>query len=646
MVETQLTDFICCFLRKFPGFESYQGQQMVLRQQNSAVCKRPATARRCMGRKKRARPSILRRSRDSLLAARHVIVLAALFAVICLSAANASPDDRTPFVSLYASPKPFLSAIAAERRSPPAGLRVTGISVPHHLLAADLIARGFQAASGGQYDRVIIVSPDHFSRSRRPMATTRRDIDTVFGPVHNDREATDALLQMDELFDDSDLFAKEHGIAALLPFIRHFFPNAKIVPIAISYSATREECDRALALLEKQIGTRTLIVQSTDYSHYLSSDVARQRDQETLNIIAANDAEDVFRLVQPDHMDSRASQYVQMKLQSGVYKSHATVIANRNSAEYSAMGRRTTSYIVTVYTERLSTGAELRYPDQEVMYFGGDSFVGRWLTAPLADKAVAAAVIREIRSITGGAPMVINLEGVLMDEPPEGVGNDLHVMHASLAIPILKALNVKVAGLANNHSFDLGPLGYQESRAILQKADIVPLGHQEIVDVGPFRLLGLNFIGKFDYQGYPVVKDNDLDAICGMKARPPLLAFVHWGEEYTDVTGPLQYAAAQAMQACGIAAIVGAHPHRAANSIEAMQGGEYELVYSLGNLLFDQTADRGSGALLELRMFKQGTYAARLIPIANLFDMSVEQLKGRQRQPVGTKTDSEHNKAD
>ena len=561
---------------------------------------------------------------------------AILLVVMSVVAANASADVGPAFASLYDTSKPFLSAIAAERRPPAAGLHVTGISVPHHLLAADLIARGFRAASGSQYDRVIIVSPDHFSRSRRPMATTRRDIDTVFGFVRNDREATDTLLQMDDLFDNSDLFAKEHGIAALLPFVRHFFPNAKIVPIAISYSATREDCDRALALLGTLVGARTLVVQSTDYSHYLRADIARQRDQETLNIIAANDADAVFRLIQPDHMDSRASQYVQMKLQSGVYNSHGTVIANRNSTHYSAMGDRTTSYVVTVYSERPPTGAELRYPDQEMIYFGGDSFVGRWLTAPLADKKVVAAVVREVRSLTGGAPMVVNLEGVLMDEPPEGIGNDLHVMYAGLAVPILKALNVKVASLANNHSFDLGPPGYQESRAILQKSGIVPLGHKEIVDFGPFRLLGLNFIGKFDYHDYPAVKDEDLAAVCGMKAAPPLLAFVHWGKEYTNAAGPAQYAAAQAMQDCGVGAIVGAHPHRAANAIEALQGGEYAMLYSLGNLLFDQTAERGSGALLELRVFQQGTYAARLMPLPNLFDESIGLMHGQQQEPPQT----------
>src|SRR4029079_11250851 len=113
--------------------------------------------------------------------------------------------------------------------------------------------------------------------------------------------------------------------------------------------STRSDWDAAVAMLEKLMKPGTLIVQSTDFSHYLPHQTAVRRDQETLNIIAANDSVGVAGLVQPDHMDSKGSQYIQMRLQADSMKAHGVVIANRNSAEYSAFGTKTTSYIVTVY---------------------------------------------------------------------------------------------------------------------------------------------------------------------------------------------------------------------------------------------------------------------------------------------------------
>ena len=86
--------------------------------------------------------------------------LMAIVAALALWVA-AAPAADNPFLPAQ-DPVPLLAAIEAETPdfTPPAG--VTGITVPHHLLAADLIARGFWAASAGQYDRIILISPDHF----------------------------------------------------------------------------------------------------------------------------------------------------------------------------------------------------------------------------------------------------------------------------------------------------------------------------------------------------------------------------------------------------------------------------------------------------------------------------------------------------
>jgi poly-gamma-glutamate synthesis protein (capsule biosynthesis protein) len=359
----------------------------------------------------------------------------------------------------------------------------------------------------------------------------------------------------------------------------------------------------------------------------LTQEIAIRRDQETLNVIAANDLDAVAALRQPDHMDSKGSQYIQMRLQAGVKKARGIVIANRNSAEYSAMGTKTTSYIVTVYTPTPEDGTKFRYDDQDVVFFGGDTFIGRWFTRPLADPDVQSDVVAKIRAVTGGSPLIVNLEGVVVDDPPGGVDRDLHMMHASLAIPILRELNVRAAGLANNHSSDLGPVGLSGSASLLKAAGITPLQHMQVTDLGRFGVIAVNFIGRRDYRNYPVVRSPaDLQALCHMDARSPLVALVHWGEEYTHVAQPANYAAADALHDCGVNLIVGAHSHQAALGIEAIHGGEFQMTFSLGNLLFDQRGEHASSALIELRFFKQGTFAVRLVPLPNLYEFAAEDL--------------------
>jgi len=198
---------------------------------------------------------------------------------------------------------------------------------------------------------------------------------------------------------------------------------------------------------------------------------------------------------------------------------------------------------------------------------------------------------------------------------------------------------VRATSLANNHSHDLGAAGLRESVAVLKRAGITPLQHMQAVDLGRFGLIAINFIGSRDHRGYPVVKSSaDLQSLCRMKARSPLIALVHWGEEYHRVAQAANYTAAQALHTCGVNAIIGAHSHHAAQRVEAMQGGEFAMVFSLGNLLFDQRGERVSSALVELRLFKQGTFATRIVPLPNLFELATGELarKASGEQPAAS----------
>src|ERR1700730_738219 len=203
----------------------------------------------------------------------------------CSLSHAASPEAYPP---MFPDPAVFLKAIEQECGATRPLARVTGITVPHHLLAADLIARGFCGAAASRVDRVILLSPDHFHRAKRPFATSAARFRTALGPVLPDRAAVSSLLLRPDLFEQSDLFRREHGIATLLPFVAHFFPNSIIVPIVVSPNAKRADWEQAVARLLPLIGPHTLVVQSTDFSHYLRSWIAQQRDQETLNVLSAN----------------------------------------------------------------------------------------------------------------------------------------------------------------------------------------------------------------------------------------------------------------------------------------------------------------------------------------------------------------------
>src|SRR5438105_10992404 len=108
-------------------------------------------------------------------------VLACLLVLVLGWPASSAEDTDNRFLAPAQDREFIMRALERERATAAPQLAITGVTVPHHLLAADLIARGVLAASGGAYERVLILSPDHFRALKTPFGITTADLPTVFG---------------------------------------------------------------------------------------------------------------------------------------------------------------------------------------------------------------------------------------------------------------------------------------------------------------------------------------------------------------------------------------------------------------------------------------------------------------------------------
>jgi AmmeMemoRadiSam system protein B len=530
------------------------------------------------------------------------------------------------FRALYPDRELFLRSIEASGQRKVSRHEVSGLTVPHHLLAADLIAHAFRIAEGARYDKIVVLFPDHFKKARLPFATTLRDFETAFGLVRTDQAAAAKLLGHRRLVETSDLLEKDHGIGAILPYIRHFFPGIEVVPIAVALGSQKADWDHLVSALDGIVTGRTLIVQSTDFSHYLPPHAALQHDQEVLNILSAADREAVADLVQPKHLDSRGAQYIQMRLQRAHFQSNPVVILNRNSQAYSdRRERETTSYIVQIYPSRRSKPVVRQHEDisSKTYCFVGDTFFGRHMLDVIADPERARRLLAELKSVLNGCPLVVNLEGVLVDEMPTNLGQTRLAMPAGLAIEWLKSLNVIAVSIANNHAMDLGEGAFRDMADKLEASGFRVLKHGDVQDLGLFRVTALTDLNSTGDRRTDLISRDDIERLAQANAAPPLFAFLHWGTEYEDRASARERELADGLRRSAVSLIVGAHPHRASQGIESLAGGQAQLAYSLGNFLFDQRSELVSGALLEVTLFDQGTFFTRLIPLPNFYKDSL-----------------------
>src|SRR5262245_37008365 len=86
---------------------------------------------------------------------------------------------------------------------------------------------------------------------------------------------------------DAAAHAREHSLEVMLPFVQRLAPHAKIVPL-VGGDAPAGDVGRVLEALWG--GAETLIVISSDLSHYLSYAEGRARDEHTAARIARLDA--------------------------------------------------------------------------------------------------------------------------------------------------------------------------------------------------------------------------------------------------------------------------------------------------------------------------------------------------------------------
>ena len=130
--------------------------------------------------------------------------------------------------------------------------------------------------------RVILLGPVH-RVPVRGLALPDADVfATPLGEVELDAGAIAALINLKQVVVSSAVHYQEHSIEVQLPFLQMVLDDFKLVPLAVG-DATPEEVAEVLDILWD--GPETLIVVSSDLSHYLSYEMAKAVDTQTVQSI-------------------------------------------------------------------------------------------------------------------------------------------------------------------------------------------------------------------------------------------------------------------------------------------------------------------------------------------------------------------------
>lgn len=154
--------------------------------------------------------------------------------------------------------------------------------VPHagYPYSAQVAAFGFAQLKDSRVDTVFLIGPSHRVYFSGVAADDSDSWETPLGKVPLDREKLDLLMKKDpDISINSAAHAAEHSLEVELPFIQKMFPGAAIVPLSM-LEPEPETCEKlasALAVL-LQDNPRTVLIASSDLSHYHSAEQAEKLD--------------------------------------------------------------------------------------------------------------------------------------------------------------------------------------------------------------------------------------------------------------------------------------------------------------------------------------------------------------------------------
>jgi len=134
--------------------------------------------------------------------------------------------------------------------------------------------------------RVVLIGPAHYVRLRGIAAPTVNAFETPLGDVPVDVEALSEIADLQFVIRADAPHAPEHALEVELPFLQTALGSFRVVPLLVGDAAPQ---DVAHVLRRVWGGPETLIVVSSDLSHYHSYETARRLDLATAAAIEHGD---------------------------------------------------------------------------------------------------------------------------------------------------------------------------------------------------------------------------------------------------------------------------------------------------------------------------------------------------------------------
>ena len=176
----------------------------------------------------------------------------------------------------------------ARQRVPARAASPKAVIAPHagYVYSGAIAASAYAriAALRGRVTRVVLIGPCHRVAVRGLALPAAQAFDTPLGRIEVDAEACARVSRHPGVITSAAAHAQDHALEVQLPFLQHALGRFTLVPL-LAGAARPEVVARVLE--ELWGGAETLIVISSDLSHYLPYAAAVREDRSTMDAVLA-----------------------------------------------------------------------------------------------------------------------------------------------------------------------------------------------------------------------------------------------------------------------------------------------------------------------------------------------------------------------
>jgi len=477
----------------------------------------------------------------------------------------------------YENPQIFMEGIYAADKEidpPSAAYPIRAVILPHHLTATRSMAAGVRMLQNQSFKHILLLSPDHFDQCPTPLCTVNSLQETQFGKVYSDRQTVRTLSESQLTTIAPEIFKKEHGVHAVLPYIAHYFPDTPVTAVVLSQKNWKSYSGALLENIKSVLKNDTILMVSSDFSHYLSLTKSNEADERTAETLFSKNLEGVAQLKNPDQTDCAQCLWVlgSIAAERGFY--NPSTVAHTNSAillNNKSVQETTSHFAMVWYQNAALTGDDLAV--------AGDVTMTRTKRTPKMKPPMQTFW-------SGSGLRVVNLEGPLLETCPP----DRTMFNFCNQLNLWKGMLDYAThwGIMNNHTLDQYVAGLAETRRLIPANGEV-LIDDHMVDAGPYRFIGLTGLMN------PVLDKPLLDipyqyrqVIAELKNRNPdtmTIVFIHEGIEYRALTSEAENEHLRSFIDAGADVVIAAHTH-VVSDMEIYKGKP--IFRGVGNFIFDQ----------------------------------------------------------